>query len=165
MKKLFENINGNQFKLITENTDDVPKSTLVREGLKKVLSSGGKELSYRQLETVGLGYIRNVEEAKKCALKEARELALEFGYSDKEGEQKFVKSEVPTNEFYSVDDETDMTNPEEKREVQIGHEILRLSNYLTILLKSVVPDMKNQTAALIKLKKLAQELITMHGAK
>jgi hypothetical protein len=160
MNKLFENVGSNRFKLITESTDEaVPKSTLVREGLKKVLASGGKEVSYNQLETVGMGYIRSIEEAKKCALKEARELALEFGYKDDENNAKFVK-EAATGEWNqeSSHDETDMSNSEESREVEIGKEILRLSDYL-------VPDRHDQTDALIRLKGLANELIKMHGAK
>ena len=118
MKKLFENVEGNRFKLISENiTEDESKSSLIRKGLKKVFSEGEKEYSYKKLECVGLGYIRNVSEAKKCALKEANELALEFGYKNDEEKQKFVK-----------EDETDISDSKETREIQIGKEILQLCN-------------------------------------
>jgi len=160
MKKLFENIGSNRFKLITESTDEpVPKSTLVREGLKKVLASGGKELSYKQLETVGMGYIRSIEEAKKCALKEARELALEFGYKDDENNAKFVK-EVGWHDEESYkrshgDNETDMTNPEEEKEVQIAREILKIVNHI----QKQGYDQHSMSA----IERFANELIKMHG--
>ena len=95
MKKLFENVEGNRFKLISESIEESlePKSSLIRKGLKKVFSEGEKEYSYRKVEGVGLGYIRDVSEAKKCAIQEARELALEFGYKDNEKEAKFVKED------------------------------------------------------------------------
>jgi hypothetical protein len=178
MKKLFENIGSNRFKLITESTDEpVPKSTLVREGLKKVLASGGKEVSYKQLETVGMGYIRSIDEAKKTALKEARELALEFGYKDDENNAKFVK-EVSWNDEESYkrshgDNETDYdpvtksissamsaanreddtSNPEEGREVEIGKEIVARIRKLH----------SGEDKDLVAIEKLAQELIKMHG--
>ena len=149
MEKLFENVNGNQFKLISEGiTEDEPKSSLIRKGLRKVFSEGEKEYSYKKLQGVGLGYIRNVSEAKKCALKEARELALEFGYKDEEEEQKFVKKENHP--------ETDMSNPEESREVKIGKAILQaISDRTTWGTSSDV--------TFRKIKELAQELIKMHG--
>lgn len=91
-QKLFEHVSGNQFKLITENVvEATPKSSLIREGLKKVFSNGGKKLSYTQLANIGLGYIKDVNEARKCAIQEARELAPEFGYVDNQEIQTFVK--------------------------------------------------------------------------
>ena len=40
-QKLFENVGGNSFKLITESVDEVnPNTKLVREGLKKVFGAG-----------------------------------------------------------------------------------------------------------------------------
>jgi hypothetical protein len=120
-KKLFENINGNTFKLITEGIDEVnPNAKLVREGLKKVFGAGDKQLSYKKLQGVGLGYIKSVEEAKKTAIREARELAKEYGYMDNENAQEFVKENEPG----------DMTvpprngeSPEESQEVKIGNNI------------------------------------------
>jgi hypothetical protein len=160
MNKLFENIDGNRFKLISESvSNDEPKSSLVRKGLKKVFSEGEKEYSYKKLEGVGLGYIRDISEAKTCALREARELALEFGYKDDENNAKFVKEDDDLDnndknpEFQEKDkdqfrkdrsnspegkevrkslgmdeDETDMGDPAEKREVQISRKIFDLSS-------------------------------------
>jgi hypothetical protein len=155
-QKLFENVGGNQFKLITESIDEInPNAKFVREGLKKVFSSGGKTLSYKRLQGVGLGYIKHVEEAKKTAIQEARTLAKEYGYRDNEDAQAFVKE----NEFSNLDaqdptsslakrspEETSMSNPEEAREVQIGKEII----------KSLDVD------DLHKVADLARELIQMH---
>ena len=151
MKKLFENVDGNRFKLISENiTEDEPKSSLIRKGLKKVFSEGEKEYSYKKVEGVGLGYIRNVSEAKKCALKEAEELALEFGYRNDEGEQKFVK-----------EDETDMSDPKEKREVEIGKGILQKIKLIEQSLpKQIHP---NVTSELQDIGVYARELVEMHS--
>ena len=115
-QKLFENIGGNQFKLITESIDEVnPKAKLVREGLKKVFGAGDKRLSYKKLQGVGLGYIKSVEEAKKTAIQEARILAKEYGYKDDEDQQYFDKSDMPG--------ETDISDPNEKREIKIAKEM------------------------------------------
>lgn len=149
-KKLFENVSGNQFKLITESIEESnPKSKLVKEGLKKLFSNGHKEISYQVLQGVGLGYIRDVSEAKKCAIQEARQLASEYGYMDNENSQKFVKE---------VNPETDAANPEEKREVQIGNEILSL-------LAAARVNQNGMESDLIKIERLARELIQMHGTK
>ena len=95
-QKLFEHIGGNQFKLVTENvtttkTTTNPNATLIREGLKKVFANGGMKLSYTQLANIGMGYIKDVSEARKCAMQEARDLAPEYGYVDNEGLQTFMK--------------------------------------------------------------------------
>jgi hypothetical protein len=160
MKKLFENIGGNQFKLLTEATEN---SELIRSGLTKVFSVGEPEISYSQLANIGLGYIRNVSEARKCALREAQDLAPQFGYQDDEPNQKFVK-EVSWHDEESykrshgdTHGETDMSNPEEKREVQIANEILAV-------IKSPGMDRAMETEK-GKLQQLAQELLKMHGAK
>jgi hypothetical protein len=92
-QKLFENTGGNRFKLIKESTD--PKYRYVREGLKKVFASAEGDLSYNRIETVGLGYIRDISEAKICALNEAREIAADYGFVDDENHSKFVKSSTP----------------------------------------------------------------------
>ena len=148
MRKIFENVNGNQFRLITEGViaDENPKGKMVREGLKKVFGSGEKVLSYKRLQGVGLGYIKSVEEAKKCAIQEARELAKEYGYSDQEESQKFVK-----------EDETDMSDPVEKREVQIGKEIIRLT---AKLVTAVPEEVWDELVTPIQTK--AKELIALH---
>lgn len=63
-------------------------------------------------------------------------------------------------------DETDMSNPEEKREVQIGKEILTLSDKLRSAVGDT-PDDPEREDELYKLftgvEKLAEELIKMHG--
>ena len=92
MAKLYENINGNKFKLLVEaiNPD---RTKLVRAGIKKVFSTGDKEIPYYRVEGVGFGYIKDINTAKKCALQESMDLAPEFGYENDEEEQKFVKKE------------------------------------------------------------------------
>jgi hypothetical protein len=157
MKKLFENVDGNRFKLISESIEESePKSSLVRKGLKKVFSEGEKEYSYKRLEGVGLGYIRNVSDAKKCALQEARELALEFGYKDNEEESKFVKE--------NGHGESDMSNPKEAREVQIGKEILNIaSKYGLRTSQHDLPEEVSK-AGFDRIGKLAQELINIHDS-
>jgi hypothetical protein len=160
MNKLFENVDGNRFKLISESIEEQePKSSLVRKGLKKVFSEGEKEYSYKRLEGVGLGYIRNVSEAKKCALQEARELALEFGYKDNEEEAKFIKEfgphpdpNLPCNKNKSK---------EEFRELQIGQKILQLSEEAI----SNVQNIKLVSKNLDLIDQLAEELIALHTGK
>src|ERR1039458_3346482 len=132
-QKLFENVSGNQFKLITESVEEVnPKNKLVREGLKKVFGAGSQLLSYKKIQGIGLGYIRHVEEAKKTALDEARVLAKEYGYSDNENAQAFVRendfsqlsAEDPSHALAKRASNEPAGGPEESREVQIGQEIL-----------------------------------------
>lgn len=151
-QKLFENVGGNQFKLINEGViaDENPKGKLVREGLKKVFSAGNAVLSYKRLQGVGMGYIKSVEEAKKCAIQEARELAAEYGYMEDEGQQTFVKTEGHG--------ESDMSNPEEKREVQIGNEILHL-------LAAIRVNKNGPESDLRKIEALAKELIALHAGE
>ena len=145
-QKLFENIGGNTFKLITESVDEVnPNAKLVRSGLKKVFSAGNKSLSYKRLQGVGLGYIKSVEEAKKTAIQEARELAKEYGYMDNENAQAFMK-----------EDETNMADPAEAREVQIGKRIIEIARHMKPL---TIEDNANE------IEQLAAELIQMHGQK
>jgi len=154
--KIFRNVGGNQFRLLTESiTDDKPQgSNLVRAGLKKVFASSGPEISYKRLTNVGLGYIKNVTDASKCALREAQELAPEFGYKDDEQNSRFVKSEDITHPLTTNYPSTNRTNTEENREVQIGKEILQILNDITV-------ESLSELAARIKI--LAQELVKMHG--
>ena len=156
-KKLFGNVGGNQFRLITEgmeyNSDKPHGHEQVREGLKKVFSNGGKEISYQRLQYVGLGYIKDVTQAARCALREAKQLAEEFGYQDDENSQKFVKA-------YESHDESDMNNPEETREVQIGNEILKLTQPLV----NRISD-EDWQKFVTPIQVLAKELIQMHGGK
>ncbi len=170
-QKLFENVGGNQFKLITESVEDSnPKAKLVREGLKRVFSNGIKELSYKYLQGIGLGYIKQVEEAKKTAIQEARTLAKEYGYMDQEESQKFVKE----NDFSKLDaqdpssalakrspEETDMSNPEESREVQLAKKILQYAELLKRYLHTEAGSGKYASANAIA--EYAKELIQMHG--
>lgn len=89
-RKLFENVSGNQFRLITEGVVR-SESTLVQEGLKKVFASADKEISYQRLQNIGVAYIRDISDAPRIAIREARELASQFGYEDDEANAKFVK--------------------------------------------------------------------------
>ena len=163
-QKLFENVGQNQFKLITESVvEDNPKAALVREGLKKVFSSGMKELSYKRLQGVGMGYIKSVEEAKKTAIQEARELAAEYGYVENESAQTFVK-EAATGEGNreSSHDETNASN-----ESMVVDSILSLCHDY---LNSVGRDTKSGEYAggmytVKNIEKLAQQLVQSHGPK
>jgi hypothetical protein len=152
-KKLFGNVGGNSFKLLTEGmevtTERQQGTEQVREGLKKVLANGGSQISYKVLQNVGYGYIKDITTAAKCALREARELAEEFGYKDDQNNAKFVKENDVESVPYKKGNESDMSNPEEKREVQIGKEILKLC------------DGYNDNYS--KIATLAQELIDMHS--
>jgi len=157
-QKLFENVGGNQFKLITESVEEVnPKAKLVREGLKKVFSSGDKKLSYKRLQGVGLGYIKSVEEAKKTAIQEARELAKEYGYMDNENAQAFVKEAMTGEGFQETSHDEVGSGGSVKREVQIGKEILYIITGLERKTK-LNPEF-NQIVA------LAQELIALSTGK
>ena len=150
-QKLFKNVEGNSFRLITESiTETVKGADLVREGLKKVFSAGGTQIPYRRLENVGLGYIKDVSEATKIALQESRILAKEYGYVDEEGSQSFIR-ETPHPE-------ANMANPEEKREVQIGKTILDVIREL-----DGERDLANFSRGLLEISKLAEELLKMHG--
>jgi len=156
-QKLFENVGGNQFKLITESVEEVnPKAKLVREGLKKVFSSGDKKLSYKRLQGVGLGYIKSVEEAKKTAIQEARELAKEYGYMDNENAQAFVKEAMTGEGFQETSHDEVGSGGSVKREVQIGKEIIRLAH--------IVETGPSEADAKLGsgLITLAKELIALH---
>ena len=143
-------------KLLNENTEPKPKlleaSDHVRNGLEKVFAAGDPEISYRRVENVGLGYIKSISEAFKCALQESRKVAKIFGYRDDEASEKFIKEDH---------NETDMSNPEEKREVQIGKEILRITDgsYEHML------DDELMVKDLETIQKLARELIDTHTGK
>ena len=158
-KPLFTNVGGNQFKLLTESIDNgLDKTELVRSGLKKVFSAGGKELSYHRIGGIGLGYIKSVSEARKTALQEAREIASEYGYVDNPDQNKFIKEVGWHDEEsykHSHGDEADMSQPEESREIQIGKEIIQV-------IESPGMDQAMETEK-GRLRKLAQELIQMHG--
>ena len=160
--KLFENIDGNnQFRLLKESTLDENKS-YVKSGLKKVFSNANGNVSYRQVETVGLGYIRDINEAKRFALQEAREIAEEFGYEDKEEESKFIKDSPNVRPLKKEHDESDMDNPEEKREVVIGKEIKRLAWYFT---SPNITDLTTIRKGLVQIHTLVEELLKIHGVK
>jgi hypothetical protein len=160
MKKqlLFENVNGNTFKLLKENAEAKPiHETLVSSGLKKVFQNSKGKVTYRQIESVGFGYIKDITEAKNVALKEARILAKEYGYEEDEDDSKFIKKEIaPDNAGMNVE----RPASEEKREVQIGKEILKHTNYLSNKIKEV--DSPQMDFALGKITALASELIKLH---
>jgi len=153
-KQLFTNVGGNSFKLITESINESNGPTLVRGGLSKVFSNGGKEISYTMLENVGLGYIKDVTEARKIALQEAKAIAKQFGYTADENKQKFIKEVgVPSSPEQTA-------TPEEGREVQIGRKILQYSKLLETDIG--VAQGLDSWNGLIAIQKLAQELIDMH---
>jgi len=165
--KLFENVGGNKFKLLTEamNPD---RAKLIREGLKKVFTNTKKELSYDKVQNFGLGFIKDVTEARKCALQEARDIAPALGFADHPETGTFVKEadtgfDAPTKSGDTgFDDEETSNSPEEKREVQIGKELVRLSHQIGTT-SSGAPS---TTRAIQKdIETLANELIKMHGAK
>jgi hypothetical protein len=171
--RLFENVGGNKFRLLTENQN--VNESLVASGLKKVFMNAGGDISYNRVEAVGMGYIKDINTAKRVALQEARILAKEFGYKEDEDKAKFIKE--TGNDFSKLDaqnpehslakrtpdepahDDTDMENPEEKREVQIGKEILNMCDGL----KSYLKVRDNQTYIVEKIKSLAEELIKIRG--
>lgn len=144
MRKLFENKGGNKFKLLTE---DIGGEQLVTSGLKKVFQNAEGDLSYGRVEGVGLGYIKDVSTAQRVALETAREIAGQFGYTDDPNTEKFVKGDSVTEH-----EESDVSNPEEKREVEIGKEILNLVS---------LNDLTDHRT-IMKISELAQELIKMH---
>ena len=161
--KLFENIGNNKFKLLTE-AENPDKMKPLRSGIKKIFSSNGNSVSYKQIEGIGFGYIKDVMTAKRCALQEARDVAPSLGFVDHPETGTFIK-EVDWNDEESYKrshgdtfehDEEDMSNPEEKREVQIGKEILDALDNMNVASTS------GGLAA--DIAKLAQELIDMHSS-
>jgi hypothetical protein len=147
MKRLFENVEGNRFKLLNEGVNG---EEYVISGLKKVFGSGLNEISYYKIETVGLGYIKDVSTAQRISLQEAKRIAESFGYKDDEDNAKFVKEvnleEVPYNPEQPQ---------EEKREVQIARQILSIID--SPGMDRVMETEKGQ------LRSLAQELLKLHG--
>jgi len=159
-ERLFENVNGNRFVLLTEGVDE----STVCSGIKRVFSNGEKSVSYSQIECVGvgLGFIKDIAGARRHALQEAKKIAKEFNYSDNELNEMFVKSEGNSESVEAVEavqsvhhDETDMSNPEESRELQIGKEILEVMSD-----RIAWGNSNDKTYA--RIKKLAEELIDMH---
>jgi hypothetical protein len=166
MKKLFENVEGNRFKLLTESVNG---EEYVISGLKKVFGSGLNEISYHRVEAVGLGYIKDVSTAQRISLQEAKRIAESFGYKDDETNAKFIKEEDridgPRNSL-GVDPEPENianhhnklgVDPEEKREVEIARQILQI-------IDSPGMDRVMETEKGL-LRTLAKELLQMHGGK
>lgn len=169
-KLLFENRGGNRFKLLTENQQ--VNESLVNSGLKKVFINADGDIPYKRVESVGLGYIKDVSTAYRVALKEARDMAESFGYKDDEDNAKFVKEQ---NDFSKLDaqnpshdlakvgsdevghEETSNTG-EENREVQIGKEIISLTQPLVNKI-----DKSDWAKYVTPIQTLAKELIKMHG--
>jgi len=166
--RLFENTGGNKFRLLKESVN--VNESLVASGLKKVFMNAGKSISYNHIESVGMGYIKDINTAKQVALQEARVLAKEYGYKEDEDKARFIKE----NDFSKLDaqnpshaqakiasneptsDETDMGNPEEKEEVRIGRKIIHLLQGR----RGTVEDYRQQIEQAIE---LAKELVKMHG--
>ncbi len=180
--RLFENTGGNKFRLLKESVN--VNESLVASGLKKVFMNAGSSISYNHIESVGMGYIKDINTAKQVALQEARILAKEFGYKDSEDNAKFVKDSANTrpmkeNDFSKLDaqnpehslakrssdepghDETDMGNSEEKEEVQIGREILKHIDDAHKENKG--SETQTMYIHLDEISRLAEKLIKMHG--
>lgn len=154
---LFENVGGNQFKLLKESV--TKNESLVASGVKKVFMNSDKApIPYKRIEAVGLGYIKDITEAKRISLDEARILAKEFGYKDSENDAQFVKDSPNPLPLKQENDETDMNNPEEKREVQIGKEIINRTQHLV----NIIPE-DDWAKYVTPIQELAKELIKMHG--
>lgn len=172
--------------LLKENT--IPKTKVleaadhVHNGLQKVFSAGDKEISYHRCERVGLGYIKSISEAMEVSAREARKIAKIYGYRDDSFHQKFIKED---NHFGKIDaqspegalakqtsdehphhDETDMSNQEENREVQIARELLKIYHRYSTA-RGVDDGLPEEIAkeGFTRMQELAQELLTMHGAK
>jgi len=161
--KLFENVGNNKFKLLTEAMDP-DRAKLIREGLKKVFANTKTELSYDKIQNFGLGFIKDVNTARKCALQEARDIAPALGFSDHPETGTFVKEAEVAKENEASHEETP-DSPEEKREVQIGKEIIKLlkadGQGRGVKGSVIVPSPED----CFQISKLAFELIKMHGAK
>ena len=171
MNQLFKKTGNNNFQLLTENTIQQPKTNEViqlNNGLKKVfLEEGVTEISYNKIQNMGFGFIKDIHAAKAVALEEARILSEELGFRDDVDNNKFIKefrradgtdtSNPPKILPTAVSPETDMDSSEEKREVQIGQEILNVID--SAGMDRVMETEKGQ------LRQLANELIQMHSGK
>lgn len=148
-KVLFENVGGNKFKLISENVNSTSKTDLVREGLRKVFeSANGKPLTYKSLANIGMGYIKDVAEARKCALQEAKYIAEAFGYVENVEQKSFVKE---TETVPSV-----AATPTPQSPSQIGQQIINtIEEYLRFDLHPYHEE------GVEKIKELAQQLIQL----
>ncbi len=160
-QKLFESVSGNQFKLISENINGLTRESLVKEGVRKVFMNAGNKISYKHVQNVGLGYIKDVTDARKCAIQEARVLAKEYGFADNENTQTFVREDGEMSDYDRGEFEngrppvsTPGHGAEEQREIQIGKEILAALNNLNAASTS--------GGLVAEIRKLAEELIDMH---
>jgi len=138
MKKLFENIVGNQFKLLKE---DIGGEQLVASGIKKVFANahdtGQRTIPYDRIEAVGLGYIKDVSTAQKVAYHEAVQIADKFGYWDDTEHEQFALNDGTVSEH----DETVMANPEGN----VGETAVAGTDYIKILLGIIkqIPELSN----------------------
>lgn len=179
--KLFENVGGNKFKLLNESVSP-DRISSIRAGLKKVFLNGGNQLSYDKIQNFGMGFIKDVSEARKCALQEARDMAKGLGFVDHPEKGVFLKEvEWHDEESYkraqgdtnSIEDDNkfdwEMSKSEkpddEKREVQIGKEIVKLlkADGQGRGVKGAVITPSPEDC--LSIYKLADELIKMHGGK
>lgn len=169
LKKLLTETKQTKKALLMESADHV------RSGLEKVFGSGDREISYRRCENVGLGYIKSISEAFKVAMTESRKVAKNFGYRDDESQCKFIKEE---QDFSNLDaqspessmakmspeemphDETDMSNPEERKEVDIANELIDIAAR-----NGAGGATGTNSNAWDKVIELGKELKAMHGQK
>ena len=175
--KLFENAGGNKFRLLKESVN--VNESLVASGLKKVFMNAGNAITFNHIESVGMGYIKDINTAKQVALQEARVLAKEYGYKEDEDKARFVKendfskldaqnpshaqTKVASNEPAS--DETDMGNPEEKEEVKLASEILNCLSVIYTNNPELIHDTDENDIQvnLKKIEKAARQLLKIHG--
>ena len=144
-QKLFGNVSGNQFRLLTESVETVNGADLVRGGLRKIFANGGKSISYARLEGVGFGYIKDISTAKRVALQESQELASEYGYEENPEAEAFEKPEP--GDYPETETESD----NEQTEVEIAEQILELASRIQD------KELAEQIIA------LATQLIDMHN--
>ena len=180
---LFKKTGNNKFQLLTENTTTQPKTNEVIQlsnGLKKIFCEEGiTEVSYNRVQNMGFGFIKDIHSAKLVALEESRILAEEFGYRDDVDNAKFIKEDGEVSDYDRASAENPTSQPapspeelttgknagwssksEEKREVQIGKEII---NKTQILVNKISEE--DWGKYVTPIQALANELIQMHGAK
>ena len=116
-----------------------------------------------------MGYIKDVTQARKCALYEAKELASQYGYKDDEKSEKFIKEDGEMSSYDVGNYEHDMGGGiqhsgkkmshqnEESREVEIGNEIIKLGNQ--------IQSQGYDQHSMGQIISLGHELIKMHSGK
>ena len=190
MNQLFKKTGNNNFQLLTENTIQQPKTNEViqlNSGLKKIFCEGVSEISYNRVQNMGFGFIADIHAAKAVALEESRIIAEEFGYRDDVDNKKFIKEDGEMSDYDKSNSENEPAHApawgdeelatggnvgwsdkhEEKREVQIGKEILKLAELIKNKLSNhqLGHDGLDIIGSADHIIEFATQLIKMHGAK